>query len=154
MSMINASAGTVERMLSENGSYASVTAGVSMRPLFKTHRDVVILESATERLKKYDVALYRINGKYILHRVIALDEARGMYIIRGDNTFHKEYVPFNAVIARLTAFNRKGKHSTVDSTAYRVYARIWNFIFPIRCVFRAPLTISSRIYNKLKNAKK
>ena len=148
MSEINVSQGTVEKMLEESGSYASVTSGVSMRPLFRTHRDVVILESPPEHLKKYDVALYRINGKYILHRVIGIDEEKKVYIIRGDNTFHKEYIPFDKIIAVLKAFNRKGKHHSVEEKGYVFYARFWNFIFPIRCLVRAPLTLYSRLKNR------
>ena len=34
----------VESELKKNGVYASVTSGVSMRPLFKTNRDMVILK--------------------------------------------------------------------------------------------------------------
>ena len=90
---------SIEKELEEFGFYASNTLGVSMRPLFKTHRDMVIIKRPEEELKKYDVALYVCRGKYILHRVIAvLDD---VYIIRGDNTYRKERVPKQSVIGVL-----------------------------------------------------
>ena len=82
---------TVERELSESGVYASVTKGTSMRPLFKTHRDVVLLRKCTAEPRKYDVVLYKTkDGKYILHRIVKVLPDR--FVIRGDNTFVREYV--------------------------------------------------------------
>ena len=83
----------VESELKKNGVYASVTSGVSMRPLFKTHRDMVILKKPNGVLKKYDVVLYKAGAKYLLHRIIKVDTERNVYVIRGDNTFKLEYVP-------------------------------------------------------------
>ena len=134
MSSIIASceAGSIEKILQTDGVYPSVTSGRSMRPLFKTHRDMIVLEKITERPKKYDVVLYRIGEKYILHRIIGIDEERSLFIIRGDNTYKKEYVPFSRVIARLTSFKRKGKHGSVEDRSYRIYSHVWNYIYPIR----------------------
>ena len=63
---------SIEDILEKEGSYAALTDGVSMRPLFKTHRDMVVLTPPDGELKKYDVVLYRVVDKYILHRIIAV----------------------------------------------------------------------------------
>ena len=135
----------IEAVLAKTGVYASVTEGVSMRPLFKTHRDVVVLEAPTERLKKYDVALYRIGQKYVLHRVIGIDSGAQVYLIRGDNTFKIERIPYGAVIARLVSFNRGGVHYSVTDKGYLRYARFWNFIYPIRFIFHKSRAFLGRI---------
>ena len=138
----------IEEALDKNGAYASVTEGVSMRPLFKTHRDVVILQKPEGRLSKYDVALYKRGEKYVLHRVIGFDNKNGVYLIRGDNTFRIERIPKDSVIARLVSFNRKGKHTDVTDKGYLFYARVWNFIYPLRFV----LHMLRRALGKIKRA--
>ena len=148
-------AGSIEHILETDGVYPSITSGRSMRPLFKTHRDMIVVKRCDERPRKYDVVLYRIGEKYILHRIIGTDEEKKLFIIRGDNTYKKEYVPFSKVIARLTSFTRKGKHGSVDDRSYKVYSRIWNFIYPIRYVIYLLKRIAGRVlclvFKKTKN---
>ena len=43
--------GVVERELSERGSFASITKGVSMRPLFRTCRDMIVISPIEKPLK-------------------------------------------------------------------------------------------------------
>ena len=83
----------IEAQLREQGFYVSTTVGWSMFPMLRNRRDrVVVLPVGQERLRKYDLPLYRRpDGKYILHRIIGVRE--GEYIIRGDNTYVKEHVP-------------------------------------------------------------
>lgn len=121
----------IEDELSKYGTYATNTVGTSMRPLFKTHRDVAVLKKPDRALKKYDVVLYTGQShKYILHRIIGVREE--CFIIRGDNTFVKEYVSRDRVLAYLVSFNRKEKHHSADDFGYKLYSRFWNFIYPIR----------------------
>lgn len=136
----------IEDIIEKDGVYPSVTSGKSMRPLFKTHRDMVILEKCVERPSKYDVVLYRIGEKYILHRIIGIDEEKQLFIIRGDNTFKKEYVPFSKIIARLASFKRKGKSGSVNDKSFKIYSRVWNFIYPIRYVVNFFKRIAAKMY--------
>ena len=145
MEIISQGVGTIEAILERDGVYPSVTRGVSMRPLLKTHRDMVILSKCGGELKKYDVALYKCGEKYILHRVIAIDRERAVYVIRGDNTFKKEYIPFDKILARLTVFKRRGKHHTVEEKGYKIYCRLWNFIYPIRFVIHYAVAVPRKI---------
>ena len=128
---------TLEEELKREGVFAYVTSGGSMEPLFRTHRDVVVIGRATGELRPLDVALYLSGeeGKYILHRVIRVRE--DCYVIRGDNTYQNEYVPKEAVLGVLTEFTRKGKRHSVRDLGYRIYSRTWTLIYPIRRLLRA-----------------
>lgn len=148
-----AECGIIERELERHGSYASVTRGPSMRPLFKTSRDMVIIKKPTADFKKYDVVLYTGAGnKYTMHRIIGF---KGEYlVIRGDNTYIKEYVSKERVIGILTEFNRKGKHHTVNEFSFKLYSRFWNFIYPLRYVLFKTRNLLGRIYRKIFKRKK
>ena len=83
---------TIEEELKNNGSYAAVAFGESMRPTLTPKTDVVIIEPCKAMPKKYDVILYRNDsGKYILHRVVRVKKE--CLVTRGDNTYVNEYVP-------------------------------------------------------------
>lgn len=145
--------GVIESELEKHGFYASNTLGVSMRPLFKTHRDVIVVKRPEGELKKYDVALYvSPRGKYILHRVVKVKEDE--YLIRGDNTYMIEHVPKDSVIGVLVKFNRRGKSHTTEEFSYRLYSRFWNFIYPIRFVFHKIRVLLGRMYRAVFKRKK
>ena len=145
MSEILAEGKSIEDVIQESGSYASITKGGSMLPLFKTARDVIIITPHTHPLKKYDVPLYKEGDKYILHRIIAVDEEKKIYVIRGDNTFVKEYVPFDKVVGVLSSFNRKGKSISVYARGYKLYSRFWVAIYPIRHLLHSLKMLLRRI---------
>ena len=128
----------IEAQLEKYGNAAAITEGDSMRPLFKTKRDMIVLKSPEAPPKKYDVVLYKAAGNYTMHRIIGIMNGGDVYVIRGDNTFVKEYVPSERVIAVLTAFTRKGKEGSVDAFLYKVYSRVWHYIYPVRFLLRIP----------------
>jgi signal peptidase I len=138
---------TIEDIIAERGSYMTNTLGSSMRPLFKTHRDAVILSRPDREIRKYDVVLYKTERGYILHRVIKIKG--DTLIIRGDNTFVREYVKAADVFAYMIAFNRKGKRREITDTSYVLYSRFWNFIYPVRFVLRKIRTFLGKIKRKL-----
>ena len=127
--------GSVAEQLRRHGSFLSVTRGGSMEPLFRTNRDAVLLKTPSGPVRRYDVVLYCLGGKYILHRVIAVRE--DCYWIRGDATYVVERVPKGDVIGILVAFVRKGKHTDVRARAYRFYSRVWCAIYPVRYLLHA-----------------
>lgn len=145
-STFSAEQGIIERELEKHGSYASVTRGISMRPLFKTRRDMVIITPPPAEFKKYDVVLYTGAGnKYTMHRIIDIDG--DTLIIRGDNTYRRERVPVSNVIGILTEFNRRGKHHTVEERGYKIYSRIWHYLYPVRHF----LNLFRRLASKIKH---
>ena len=147
------SVGAVEKEIEERGSFASVTKGVSMRPLFKTHRDMIVISRIEKPLKKYDVILYRGPGdEYILHRILKIKG--DILIVRGDNNYFKEYVPKGNVIGVLTAFNRKGRSGSPCSLSFKIYSRLWRYIYPLRYLFVKTKRLLSGIKRKLIGAKK
>lgn len=139
----------LEDILHRDGVLVYKTRGVSMRPLLKQDRDLVIIRPFEGRLKKYDVPLYRRRGGgYVLHRIITVRDHD--YVIRGDNTFRKEYVPDSLIIGVLTDFKRKGREHSVNETGYRLYARVWNVLYPIRFALHKARGVAGRIKRKLK----
>ena len=139
---------TVENELRDNGAYASVTKGTSMRPLFKTNRDVVYLKRCDTEPKKYDVVLYKSGeGKYVLHRIVRVLPDR--FVIRGDNTFIPEYVAKDRILAVMTEYNRGGKRRSTDYRGYRIYSRLWNFIYPVRFVCHKLLSVLRAVYRSI-----
>ena len=123
---------TFEKLLEEDGKLVYRTRGVSMEPMLRQNRDLVVIEVPASRLKKYDVALYKRGTSYVLHRVIGVKSDH--YLIRGDNTYALETVPDSAVLGVLTAFQRKGKKYSVTDWNYRCYVRFWNAIYPLRAL--------------------
>lgn len=124
---------TFEELLKKEGKLIYKTRGVSMLPMLHQNRDLVVIVPQAERLKKYDVALYRRGSSYVLHRVI--DVKNEYYLIRGDNTFRMEKVPDSQVIGVLIAFVRNGKQYKVTDKRYQIYVRLWNAIYPLRSCY-------------------
>ena len=112
---------TIEQLLEEKGTYVGPTVGYSMYPLLKNRRDTVVIKRKTERLKKWDVALYKRKDDYVLHRVLEVKDWG--YIIRGDNCYHDELIPEETVIGVMTEFFRKGKHGYVTDKKYLRYVK-------------------------------
>ncbi|MBQ7455391.1 MAG: S24/S26 family peptidase [Clostridia bacterium] len=121
---------TFEELLARDGKLVYKTKGVSMEPMLRQNRDLVIISVPSSRLKKYDVALYKRGKAYVLHRVVKVESDH--YLIRGDNTYALEHVPDSDVIGVLTGFQRKGKKHATTDLSYRLYARFWNAVYPIR----------------------
>ena len=123
---------TFENMLARYGHFAWTTRGNSMRPLLKTGRDVVAIHRPEGRLKRFDVALYRAQGRYVLHRVLEVHE--GYYIIAGDNCIHRERVRDSQIIGVMRSMTRKGRHIDVDNQLYRAYVHLWCGCFPLKAL--------------------
>lgn len=138
-----------EELLQRDGFLVYKTRGVSMQPLLKQDRDLVTIRPFEGRLKKYDIPLYRRKGGgYLLHRIIKVRP--DVYVIRGDNTFRKEFVPDSEIVGVLTDFKRKGKDHSVRETGFRVYSRVWNFIYPLRFVLHMARRAGGGVKRKLK----
>ena len=122
----------LESELKERGVYVSTTAGVSMKPMLRNRRDrVVLLPIGDKTLARWDLPIYRRpDGKYILHRVI--DVKSDHYVIRGDNTYQKEYVKDAQIVGVVREFYRGDRHVLANARTYRAYAALWHFIFPLR----------------------
>ena len=121
---------TYEEQLARYGKIIHTNVGVSMMPLLRQHRDVMIIERPEGRLKKYDCPLYKTkSGKYILHRIIKVREHD--YVIIGDNCTRREYgVTDKDIIGVLTGVIRDGKTISMDNRLYKLYYHLWcDFLF-------------------------
>ena len=138
----------VEERLARDGVYATKTRGFSMRPLFKTHRDAVIITPPTRPLRRLDMVLYTYNGEdYILHRIVGFDG--DICLIRGDNTFVTERVPKAKILGTVASFNRKGKRYDLTELSYRLYSRLWTAIYPLRFLAHKTRCLLSKIKHKI-----
>lgn len=105
--------------------------GVSMLPMLRQGKDSVELSPLPERLKKYDLPVYRrADGQYVMHRVVAVKEDH--YICLGDNTLFFEHIYPKQMIGVVSAFKRGEKRIEVDNLWYRLYCRLWRPTRPIR----------------------
>ncbi|MBQ7800479.1 MAG: S24/S26 family peptidase [Oscillospiraceae bacterium] len=138
---------SVEQVLKEKGFFVTTTSGVSMMPLFSDRRDRIVIKPAAERLKKYDVPLYRRGESLVLHRIIKVRE--NDYIIRGDNCVLREIVSDEQIVGVLAEFYRKDKHYTVNDFSYRLYSRLWVFISPVIIAGKKIRMLLSAIYHKI-----
>ena len=134
---------TFEAELLAHGKIIYTNVGVSMMPLLRQNRDVMIIERPNGRLKKYDVPLYkRDDGRYVLHRILKVRE--NDYVICGDNCTGKEYgITDKHIIGVLTGVIRDGKTVNMDDFSYKLYYHLWCdfflvrvFILKIRNLFR------------------
>lgn len=137
----------IESELLAHGTCLTRTRGKSMKPLLKENRDAVMLMRSDREIKKYDVVLYKDSlGRYILHRVIAIKG--DVLVIRGDNTYKKERVPKSDILAYMVSYNRKGKSRSVDRFGYKLYSRVWNFLYPLRYIARKPFALVKQVLKK------
>lgn len=105
--------------------------GTSMLPMLRQGIDSVELSPLPEKLKKYDLPLYRYpDGKYLLHRIVGMEGKH--YRCLGDNTYTVETVAPEYMISVVTAFKRGNRRISADAWHYRLYCRVWVGLYPLR----------------------
>lgn len=112
--------------------------GISMLPLLRPDRDLVLLSPVPEKLQKYDVPFYvRDDGRLVLHRIVAVGETCTCI---GDNQFLEEPgVRKDQMIGIMSGFVRNGKEHSVNEAGYRLYSRLWHGTRKFRHVLKFPL---------------
>ena len=123
-----------EEQIACHGRLIYTNKGNSMAPLIQQGRDLLVIERAQGRLKKYDVPLYRRDsGQYVLHRILKV--RKNDYVMCGDNRYKKEFgVSDSQIIGVLTTIIRNGRELSVNDKQYRIYVHLWCDFFPIRAV--------------------
>ncbi len=128
-----------KKALAEKGVFESFTTGTSMKPLFKTHRDIITVKPLDRPIKKNDVVLYKSerNEKLILHRVIKVNKD-GSLVIRGDNTYNNETdVKPEDIVGVLVSFYRNGKFTDCNkSKKYKAYVLYVRANYPFRYAWK------------------
>ncbi len=152
-----------EEYLEKYGDLTYTNVGVSMLPMLRQRRDIMIIrrKEKNERCKKYDVALYiRPPHDYVLHRIVDVTDTG--YTFLGDNCYAKEYdIKEEQVIGVLKAFVRNGKKSrdgriirngrmiSVDNKLYKVYYHLNYFFYPLRRIRLRARRKAARVVRKL-----
>ena len=120
-----------EEELERSGSIVFTNKGVSMMPLLRQDRDLMVIEKkGPGRCKKYDVILFKRGEKYVLHRILKVREKD--YFVAGDNCRKGESVRDSQILGVLTQVVRDGKTITPEDPAYRRYVHLWCDFYPIR----------------------
>lgn len=110
--------------------------GTSMLPMLRQGIDTVIISPVPEKLKKYDLPLYRrSSGQFVLHRIVEVGER---YTCVGDNQFDLEKgLRHEQMIGVVTAFTRGARRISVTNPGYRLYCRFWHYSRPLRRLWRS-----------------
>ena len=143
----------IEDVLNSEGIFVSTTVGVSMYPMLRNRRDTIIVSPYEGRLKKYDVPLYKRNSNYILHRIVEVRE--NSYVICGDNCERKEYdITDEHILGVLTGFYRGDKKINMDAWPYKLYVRVWVFLFPVRKIWKFGRRVAVKIWRLIRKKEK
>ena len=106
-----------ESALRRDGKLIFVPGGDSMWPTLKHEGQSVVVLPKKDKLRLYDVPLYkRADGQYVLHRVVGF--AAGGYVVCGDSQFGEEYVAEGQIVGVLDGFFKGKKYVSADD-------RIW-----------------------------
>ncbi len=142
---------SIEKEIAEKGRLTYTGKGVSMWPLIRQKKDIVVIERPQGKLKKYDVALYKTDKnkhRYTLHRIIRVME--NGYICRGDNCMRKEYgITDEMVIGVMTELYRGGEKVSLDSVGYKAYVSLNQLSYPIRFCFYSIIRLLRKIKRTL-----
>ena len=125
----------IEAQISSGGSVRISPKGISMLPMLREGKDSVLLSPLPQKLKKYDIPLYRReDGSYILHRIVRAGET---YDIAGDNQIDIELgVSREHMIAVVSGFSRGEKEVSMDGLLYKLYCRAICGLRPVRHLLR------------------
>ena len=132
-----------EQLIKEQGFVCSTIVGRSMYPMLRNRKDTIVVKKVDEQLKKYDVPLYKRDGKYILHRIIAVKSDH--YVICGDNCYEREYVTEDMIIGVLSEFYRGDKKIQLDNVFYKSYVFFWRYTFGIRFLLKKIRRVLGRV---------
>lgn len=134
----------METVLKEEGVLVSTMSGTSMEPMLRNRTDTVVIKPFEGRLRKYDVALFRYNSQYVLHRIVKV--CKDSYIMRGDNCEQKEVGVTDAqVLGVLTEFYRGDKRVDLDGWNYKIYVWIHCKSYYLRWILRRVKRIGMKV---------
>lgn len=109
----------IEELLNKQGFVITDIQGTSMYPFLRQGKHRVIISKVNRQLKKYDVVLYKVNNKYVLHGII--DIVDDTLLIRGDNTLEKEKINKNDILGILTSYYDNNMCVDVDDKLNEYY---------------------------------
>lgn len=136
---------SIEQGLEKQERILLQTVGTSMEPLLHERKSSVVIEKPPEKLKKYDVVLFRRpTGEYVLHRVLKV--RRGDYLICGDNGIQREPVGREQILGIMTGFypDESSRFVSCGDEGYRRYLRTLGRRYCVRWIKALP----GRVYRR------
>lgn len=120
----------VRDILLEGQNVTVAVNGQSMLPFFRSGSTVTLRPISEEDFKKYAVVFADAGGRFVIHRIIAIDGE--MVTLLGDgNIYGTETMPKSKV------------YGAIDCSAIHIFfAKIWLWMRPVR---RFPLAIFRRV---------
>ncbi len=136
--------GVIVECLESRGTFSFYPKGVSMLPMIRQGKDSVTISKLPEKLKKYDIILYkREDGKFILHRLVNMGEAFGFL---GDNQYEIEQgIKREQMIGKAVAFSRGDRKYSANNLIYKTYCFLW---YNSRCLRKFYGKIHKKIFKK------
>ncbi|MBQ3724083.1 MAG: S24/S26 family peptidase [Oscillospiraceae bacterium] len=144
-----------EALLARDGRLVYTNKGVSMMPLLRQDRDLMIIEKkGQERCRRFDAVLFRrpgINGRvaYVLHRIVKVNDD-GTYYIVGDNCLTGETVREENVLGVLRGVVRDGRTVDSSSLGYRAYVWLWGGRPGLRRLVQLPRRVAAWCWHKVR----
>lgn len=125
----------IQEQLEAGKSVKFMPRGISMLPMLRQGIDSVVLSPLPEKLKKYDLPLYRRdNGQFVLHRIVKVENT---YTCIGDNQFvYEPGLEHGQMVGLVTAFYRDKKEIQITARSYQIYCRAWHLSRPLRHFYR------------------
>lgn len=146
---------SVKEILNENHEVNFTVMGTSMTPIIRNGLDSVVIKKAEPKdVKKGDVILFSpVDDKYLLHRITKITQ-EGFESTGDGNIFRDGFFPFDTLIAKVIKIERKGKIIPENNFFYKLYAKVWMALFPIRKYLLAILFRAYKIKVLLKGNNK
>ena len=97
--------------------------GTSMFPFLHSGRTEVTLYKPDVEPKKYDIVLFKVKDKYVLHRIIKMN--KDIYIVMGDALKKKEYVKKEQIIGVVKEIKVDGVLVDIHAKKYERKVKQW-----------------------------
>lgn len=142
----------VREALSSDQNVTIPVSGNSMVPFLVNERDSVIIRNLDRHLKPGDIILYqRTNGRYILHRIIAIRHNK--YITAGD---HEDVVEKNIQLSQIIGYvvrvKRKGKWIDHTDRVWKFFSAVWLHLYPVHTGIIRLYTFIKKLYLTVNNS--
>ena len=143
-----------EEILDRFGQLVYPNKGVSMMPLLRQDRDLMVIDrKGAEPCRRHDAVLFKRGapggpGAYVLHRILRVN-GDGTYWIVGDNCTRGETVREEQILGILQAVIRDGKRIPVTDPLYRAYVHLWCDAWPLRFAALSAKHLAGSVLRKL-----
>ena len=140
---------TFEEILEKDGHLVYTNKGVSMLPLLRQNKDMMVIEKR-DKYHVLDAVLFkrRKTGAYVLHRILK-DNRDGTYWVVGDNCISGETVRHEQLLGLLVARIRNGRTLSMDSPFIKLYTHIWCRWYRLRFIILRVWRLFKRVIKKI-----